>query len=71
MAYFLDEELAALTTESARPTPQKGGLSVVNGDRRPNKFGKRCHSCGTWVPAQKGYLGKDGGAWVVYCNPCP
>lgn len=73
MAYFLDPELAALTIGSTHSIPQQrtGGLSVIDGGRRKNKFGKSCHNCKTWVPAGKGYLGKDGGAWVVYCNPCP
>jgi len=46
MAYFLDPELDALTTGKSRPA---AGSPRVNPDkpRRPNKFGKKCHGCGT------------------------
>jgi hypothetical protein len=71
MAYFLDSELAALTTGSTRRIPQQRTNETAPDSRRKNKFGKRCHKCNTWVPAEKGYLGKDGGAWVVYCHTCP
>lgn len=74
MAYFLDPELAALTT--GRPVP--GTRMVVTttpvadtSNRRKNKFGKKCHGCSVWVPAQEGYLGKESGTWVVYCTKCP
>jgi hypothetical protein len=70
----LDEELNALTTGSARGIPQQRTserLPEDGGPRRPNKFGKSCFKCHTWVKAGKGYLGRIEGAWVVYCNTCP
>lgn len=67
MAYFLDPELAALATGTVRTA----SAAAPTGVRRPNKFGKSCQKCKTWVPAQAGYLGKDNGAWVVYCANCP
>lgn len=73
MAYFLDPELAALTAGSSRRIPQQrtGDQPVASDSRRPNKFGKSCHKCKTWVGAGKGYLGRESGTWVVYCNKCP
>lgn len=71
MAYFLDPELAALTTGSKRSIPQQRTSATAMESRRKNKFGKSCHKCKTWVAAGKGYLGRDGGAWVVYCTTCP
>lgn len=73
MAYFLDPELAALTMNppAAERTPRKTSEHPQSGNRRPNKFGKHCHGCGAWVPAQMGYLGKEKGTWVVYCTECP
>lgn len=68
MAYFLDPELDALTKGSTR---QRTIPLSTPGQRRPNKYGKRCHKCSTWVAAGAGYLDKDSGAWVVYCTDCP
>jgi hypothetical protein len=69
VAFFLDPELARLVEGSSSGAPAK--TAPASGTRRPNKFGKKCHGCGTWVKPQEGYLGKDGGAWVVYCTTCP
>jgi len=70
MAYFLDPELAALAPGGSRRGPQPTA-PAVDPTRRPNRYGKRCHGCGTWVPEKKGYLGNLNGAWVVYCTTCP
>jgi hypothetical protein len=70
MAYFLDPELAALTTGNSR-IPQQRTSATAPESRRTNKFGKSCAHCHTWVKAGKGYLDKKDGAWVVYCNTCP
>lgn len=69
MAYFLDPELAALVTGGRRTATAT--VDAPQTDRRKNKFGKSCHKCTTWVAAEKGYLGKEKGAWVVYCTKCP
>lgn len=68
MAYFLDPELAALTTGNSRTSSLP---SAGSGTQRKNRYGKSCHKCKTWVKAEAGYLGKSGGAWVVYCITCP
>lgn len=67
MAYFLDPELAALATGNYKVRT----TSDAPARKMPNKYGKRCDGCGTWVPAKAGYLGKSNGAWVVYCTKCP
>ena len=74
MAYFLDPELAALTRGGNRKAPatsDNAPAAAPAPNRRPNKFGKRCSGCNTWVQAGKGYLGRVGGNWVVYCHDCP
>jgi hypothetical protein len=70
MAYFLDPELAALATNAPR-VPQQRTAATAADNRRKNKFGKSCHKCQTWVKAEKGYLDRVGGTWVVYCSTCP
>ena len=71
MAYFLDDELNALTT-NAKAAPARTASSKGSQSRRtPNRYGKRCHKCSTWVQPQAGYLAKENGAWVVYCPTCP
>lgn len=71
MAYFLDEELNALTKGSARDIVRSAPSTKGSTSRRPNRFPKPCHKCGTYVKAQAGYLDKVAGAWVVYCPDCP
>lgn len=67
MAYFLDEELDSLTTGRPRQSPRQAPVK----ERKPNRFGKKCHSCGCWVNAGAGYLDQAAGGWVVYCSSCP
>lgn len=69
MAYFLDQELAALTEGANRRIPQQ--RTSATAERRKNKFGKSCAHCRTWVKAGAGYLDQKNGAWVVYCQTCP
>lgn len=70
MAYFIDAELNALTTGQARPAVRSPRTNPP-AQRRSNKFGKKCHSCGGWVNAGAGYLDQADGGWVVYCSTCP
>lgn len=53
-------------------SPSQGSVAPFHRtlDMLKNLYSAKCHTCGNWVPRDRGRVRKNGRSWVTYCQSC-